>query len=121
MQFLAHVTGTPVPVPQPMFSDKDLAQILRMTSDWIRSHATEIPGFERLGAYYRFRVSAIEQWLGALERVLEAEDVAKLLNVPTSWVYANADEIPGVLRLGRYIRFRPAVIKRFLGGSSLAQ
>lgn len=121
MQSLAYGPETPIPIPQPMFSDKDLAQILLMTADWIRSHAHEIPGFERLGTYYRFRASAIEQWLGALERVLEAEDVAKLLKVPTSWVYTNADQIPGVLRLGRYIRFRPVVIGRFLGGSELAQ
>jgi predicted DNA-binding transcriptional regulator AlpA len=104
-----------------MLSDKDLAQILKLTSEWVRSHSTELPGLERLGSYYRFRASAIEQWLGALECVLEAEDVAELLNVPTSWVYANADQIPGVLRLGRYVRFRPAVIRQFIGGSELAQ
>jgi hypothetical protein len=47
--------------------------------------------------------------------------VAELLKVPESWVYSNADEIPGVLRLGRYVRFRPAVIHRFLAGSEAVQ
>jgi len=41
--------------------------------------------------------------------------------VPESWVYANADEIPGVLRLGRYLRFRPAMIQQFLTGSEVGQ
>jgi hypothetical protein len=62
-----------------------------------------------------------EQWLGGLEVLLLAEEVALLLKVPKSWVYANADQIPGAMRLGRYLRFRPAVIKSFLGGSEVAQ
>ena len=92
-----------------------------MTSTWVRSHASEIPGFKRLGSYYRFRSSSIEQWLGSLDRVLEAEQVSVLLKVPTSWVYAKADQIPGVLRLGRYVRFRPSTINQFLGGSEVVQ
>ena len=88
---------------------------------WVRGHAHEIPGFERLGSYYRFRCGAVEQWLGSLECLLETEQTATLLKVPTSWVYANADQLPGVLRLGRYLRFRPTVIKQFLGGSGVAQ
>jgi hypothetical protein len=47
--------------------------------------------------------------------------VAKLLGVPESWVYANADDIPGVLRLGHYVRFRPALIQSFLAGSEVVQ
>ena len=108
-------------VYQRLFSDKELAEILVMTVAWVRSHATEIPGFERLGSYYRFRSQAIEQWLGSLDRLLEAEQVSALLNVPSSWVYANADQIPGVLRLGRYVRFRPSTINQFLGGSEVVQ
>jgi hypothetical protein len=104
-----------------MLSDEELAQILVMTIEWVHCHASEIPGFERLGSYFRFRGKAVELWLGSLDRVLEAEEVAGLLKVPKSWVYANADDIPGVLRLGRYVRFRPAVIQRFLGGSEVAQ
>lgn len=104
-----------------MLSDAELAHILAVTVPWVRAHASEIPGFERLGQYFRFRSNAIEHWLGSLDVLLKAEQVAALLKVPKSWVYANADEIPGVLRRGRYIRFRPSVIQQLLGGSEVAQ
>jgi len=105
----------------PLLSDEEVAELLVMTLAWVRSHASEIPGFEPLGIYYRFHRKPIERWLGSLDRLLKADQVAALLKVPTSWVYANADEIPGVLRLGRYVRFRPAAIKLFLGGSEACQ
>ncbi len=92
-----------------------------MKRPWVRTHAHEIPGFERLGRYYRFHTSQVEEWLGSLERLLLVEEVADLMKVPKSWVYANADEIPGVLRLGHYVRFRPTVIRQFLAGSGVAQ
>ena len=40
------------------------------------------------------------------DRLLDAKDVAKLLNVPASWVleHARAGTIP-CIRLGRYVRF----------------
>jgi len=104
-----------------MLSDYELADILIMTVGWVRAHSNELPGFERLGSYFRFRSKAIEGWLGGPERLLVAEDVAALMNVPTSWVYANADQIPGVLRLGHYVRFRPATIHQFLAGSETCQ
>jgi predicted DNA-binding transcriptional regulator AlpA len=104
-----------------LLTDNDLAGLLVMTLAWVRSHAAEIPGFQRLGSYYRFRSIDVERWLGSLAQLLEAEQVAQLLNVPTSWVYANADQIPGVLRLGRYVRFRPTIINKFLGGSEVVQ
>ena len=105
----------------PLLSDKDLADILVMTTTWVRSHSDEIPGFKRLGSYFRFCSQVVAQWLGSLDRLLEAAQVASLLGVPESWVYANADEIPGVLRLGRYIRFRPTIVQQFLGGSEVVQ
>ena len=105
----------------PLLSDKDVADILVMTTPWVRSHADEIPGFKRLGSYFRFCSQEVEQWLGSLDRLLEADQVSTLLCVPESWVYANADEIPGVLRLGRYVRFRPAIIHLFLAGSEVVQ
>jgi hypothetical protein len=92
-----------------------------MTRHWVRAHSHEIPGFERMGTYFRFRSQAIEQWLGSLDPLFEADQVSKVFKVPSSWVYANADHIPGVLRLGHYVRFRPTVLKRFLGGSQVAQ
>lgn len=105
----------------PLLMDIELADMLVMTVAWVRAHAIEIPGFQRLGSYYRFRSNEVKRWLGSLDQLLEAEPVAFLLKVPVSWVDANADQIPGVVRLGRYVRFRPAVINRFLGGSEVVQ
>ncbi len=121
IQHQAQAVEVPPPALQPLLSDDELAGILVMTVPWVRTHAHEIPGFERLGSYYRFRSTAIQQWLGSLDHLLEAEQVAELMKVPTSWVYANAEEVPGVLRLGRYVRFRPATITAFLGGSEVVQ
>lgn len=106
----------------PLMSDEDVAQILGVTIDWVRSHSAEIPGFVRLGMYYRFQPEPVREWLGGcLDQLLEVADVAALLKVPSSWVYQNADQVPGMLRLERYVRFRPAVIKKFLEGQTVAQ
>jgi predicted DNA-binding transcriptional regulator AlpA len=110
---------TPVPAPSSLLSDKDLAKILVMTIVWVRAHASEIPGFKRLGSYFRFSSSAIENWLGSLDPLFVAEQAAQILNVAPSWVYANADDISGILRLGRYVRFRPALIRQFLTGAEV--
>ena len=47
--------------------------------------------------------------------LLTAGQVAKLLGVPKSWVYAQSREgrLPTV-RLGRYYRYRTAAIQRWL-------
>jgi len=112
---------TPLVAFPPLLSDKDLADILAMTTAWVRRHAREIPGFKRLGSYFRFCRFDLERWLGGLDRLFEAGRVSALLGVPESWVYANADQIPGVLRLGRYVRFRPTIIQQFLGSSEVVQ
>ena len=117
----AHPAEAPVLAFTPLLSDQEVADILITTVDWLRSHASEIPGLERLGMYYRFHRKPLEQWLGSLDRLLVAEQVAALMKVPPSWVYANADKIPGVLRLGRYVRFRPTVVRQFLSGSEACQ
>ncbi len=75
---------------------KELANILVTSGPWVRAHAKEIPGFERLGEDYRFRRGAIKQWLGSLDPLLDVNQVAALLTVPKSWVYANPDDIPRV-------------------------
>ena len=111
----------PIAAFPPFLSDKELAAILVLTTDWVRSHAPEIPGFRRLGSYYRFCRQAVEQWLGSLDHLFVAEQVATLMKVPESWVYTNANEIPGVLRLGRYVRFRPVAIQQYLAGSDVVQ
>ena len=101
--------------------DDEVADLLAVTTDWVRSHAVEIPGFCPLGMYCRFHRTPVEKWLGGLEHLLEPGQVAELLKVPRSWVYQNADQIPGILRLGRYVRFRPALLRVFLSGSQICQ
>ena len=120
-QYQAQPVETPVLAFTPILSDEEVADILIMKVEWVRAHFGEIPGHERFGMYYRIHRKPFEHWLGSLDRLLDAEQVAALLKVPTSWVYAKADEIPGALRLGRYARFRPIVFNRFLGGSEACQ
>lgn len=120
-QYQTQPAETPVLAFTSLLSDREIADILIMTVEWVRSHATEIPGLERLGMYYRFHRKPIEQWLGSLDRLLGADQVAEFMKLPTSWVYANADQIPGILHIGRYIRFRPTVIAQFLSGSEACQ
>lgn len=43
-------------------------------------------------------------------------EVAKMLRVPPTWVYAHQQELPGLLRLGRYVRFRRVAIEEFVRG-----
>jgi hypothetical protein len=104
-----------------LLTDEDVAILLAVQVDWVRSHACDIPGFRRLGVYYRFHRSPVADWLGGLEVLLKPDDVALLLRVPKSWVYSNSEEIPGFIRLGRYVRFRPGSVRNFLSGSTVAQ
>jgi excisionase family DNA binding protein len=52
-----------------------------------------------------------------MERLLTAEEVAKILNVSVAWVYDHADRkrpmVPSV-RLGKAVRFRPEDIEQFV-------
>ena len=50
-----------------------------------------------------------------LERLLEAEEVAKLLGVDIGYVYsqARAKKIPSI-KLGKYRKFSPAQVKKWL-------
>jgi len=104
-----------------LLSDEEVADILTVTTEWVRSHANAIPGLQHLGMYYRFHSAPLIEWLGGLDPLLNSEQIAPRLKVPTSWVYANADQIPGFLRLGRYVRFRPSVFNQFIGGSEACQ
>ncbi len=52
---------------------------------------------------------------------MNTDEVSVLLKVPASWVYANAYQIPGLIRLGRYVRFRPSVIRGFVSGPETCQ
>jgi predicted DNA-binding transcriptional regulator AlpA len=118
------ITGTeipPFPILEPLADSAQIAALLQVPSTWVRFHSKEIPGHQALGRYIRFRRAAVEQWLGGHAPVLKPEEVSQLLRVPTSWVYANAEQIPGHLRLGRYVRFRRATIAAFVGGSEACQ
>jgi predicted DNA-binding transcriptional regulator AlpA len=130
MEAIDFQSGAVIPLPPPpvqeggfdsLLTDDEAAEFLAVGTDWVRSHAEEIPGFCPLGMYYRFRRAEFQQWIGGSERLLLPEEVAELLKVPKSWVYANADQIPGLLRLGRYVRFRPTTIRAFLCGSEACQ
>jgi excisionase family DNA binding protein len=52
----------------------------------------------------------------APDRLETAEEIAKWLNVPVSWVreQARRDALP-VVRLGRYVRFERAAVAAKLG------
>jgi predicted DNA-binding transcriptional regulator AlpA len=50
--------------------------------------------------------------------LLTVEEVANLLRVPPSWVYANKRFIPGYIQLGRYVRFRKGQIVQFMSSST---
>ncbi len=53
-----------------------------------------------------------------VEPFLTVEEVANLLRVPPSWVYANKRFIPGYIQLGRYVRFRKGQIVQFMSSST---
>jgi excisionase family DNA binding protein len=56
-----------------------------------------------------------------LDDLLTVDEVAKILNVPTSWVYehtrargvARGDRLPRI-KLGKYVRFDPDDVRAFL-------
>ena len=52
-----------------------------------------------------------------MEKLLIAEEVARILNVSAAWVYDHADrkrpQIPSV-RLGKAVRFRPEDVQAFI-------
>ena len=51
-----------------------------------------------------------------MSQLLTADDVAELLQVSNKWVYAAArrGELPGVVRAGRSVRFRPDEIEEWI-------
>jgi excisionase family DNA binding protein len=46
--------------------------------------------------------------------LMTPEEVATALRVHRSWVYAHQQELPGLIRLGRDVRFRRVAIVEFL-------
>ena len=53
--------------------------------------------------------------VGAIDRLLEADDVARYIGMTTDWIYreVRAGRMPHI-RLGRYVRFRRESIDDWL-------
>ena len=54
----------------------------------------------------------------AVDPVFDKAELASLLRVPITWIASHAEMIPGMFRLGRYLRFRRAAIEEWLGSLS---
>jgi len=56
--------------------------------------------------------------VGELPPILDADDVASLLRTTRGAVYAMVErrQIPGVMRIGRRVRFRRDTLLTWLGG-----
>jgi excisionase family DNA binding protein len=52
--------------------------------------------------------------------LLTVDEVALILRVPKSWVYAHLGDLP-TIRLGRYVRFRASDIEEFLANKGSCQ
>ena len=98
----------------PFISDVEMAALFRKSVSWVREHGKEIPGHQQLTTSYRFRREPVIEWLGGLEELLDAEQIAYVLQVPACWIEANARSIPGALRIGNVLRFRPASFLQWL-------
>ena len=104
-----------IPGYQPLLSDEEVATILAMTLDWsvpMRTTSRDSGALAITSASITIPFSSgSADWRSSFrpKRLLRCSKSGK------SWIYANADQIPGSIRLGRYLRFRPAVIRAFLG------
>ena len=98
----------------PVLTKAEVANLLSVPATWVATHSNAIPGAFRLGRNLRFRRAIIEDWLGGSSPLLVPEQVADILKVNLSWVYAHADQIPGIMRLGYYVRFQPSALLAFL-------
>jgi len=49
----------------------------------------------------------------AIGALLTVDEVAAILRVPKSWIYAHLSDLP-TIRLGRYVRFKRSDIDEFL-------
>lgn len=52
-------------------------------------------------------------------RLLTAAEVSERLRVPISWVRKHGAELPGIVRLGKYIRWDSARLNEFVAGGGL--
>ena len=103
-----------LPLFHSILNKAELAHMLSVPVRWVATHSQIIPGAFRLGRNLRFRRAAVEEWLGASSPLLLPEQVAEILRVHRTWVYAHADQIPGIMRLGYYVRFQPSELLAFV-------
>ena len=52
--------------------------------------------------------------------LLTVDEVAAILRVPKSWIYAHLNGLP-TIRLGRYVRFKRSDIEEFLASKGSCQ
>ena len=55
-----------------------------------------------------------------IRRLLTAAEVAERLRVPVSWVRKHGGEIPGMVRLGKYVRWNERELQRFIDDGGLS-
>jgi predicted DNA-binding transcriptional regulator AlpA len=110
-----------LPLLDSVLNKAEVANLLSVPVTWVATHSNLIPGAFRLGRNLRFRRAVIEEWLCGSSPLLKPEEVSQILRVNTSWVYAHADQIPGVTRLGYYIRFKPSMLLAFLNETGACQ
>jgi len=103
-----------LPLLDAVLNKAEIAKLLSVPETWVATHSGMIPGAFRLGRNLRFRRAVVEEWLGGTSPLLKPEEVSQILRVNTSWVYAHADQIPGLMRLGYYVRFKPSTLLAFL-------
>jgi len=103
-----------LPLLDSVLNKTEIAKLLSVPVSWVATHSEVIPGTFRLGRKLRFRRIVVEEWLCGTSPLLKPEEVSEILRVNTSWVYAHADQIPGLMRLGYYVRFKPSTLLAFL-------
>ena len=121
---------------EPVLTVEEVAKLLRMEPSWVYTQGPTLRGYRKFGRHVRFIKGDVARLLMSvagtyepvdfdavvfIDPVLIASEVANLLRVDTSWVYAHAREIPGYRKFGRYVRFIKGEIVRFLGSSSHAE
>ena len=47
------------------------------------------------------------------EPLNDVDQVARRLQVPVSWVYSHAEQL-GAMKVGKYLRFKPSTVERYL-------
>lgn len=69
----------------------------------------------------REELQALKMDLTGEDRLLEAEEVAKILSVSTDWLYRNAKRLPFTRKLGpKMLRFSAKGIQKYIAARQLA-